>query len=81
MEDLEQTPRGANRIGRPAKYPWKEWMDGGIHTIDVDASDRVEVKRRRAMLHQRAREHGMRVVTRLTLEGQLAFQFKGVESE
>lgn len=53
--------------GRPAKYPWDEWLDGGRHFLKQDEhfSSEVKVSSFRAEVHAAAKRQGKKVDTQI----------------
>lgn len=53
--------------GRPAKYPWAEWLDGTRHVLRQGDhfSDAVKIASFRAECHNAAKRKGGRVDTRI----------------
>jgi len=54
-----------NRAGRPAKYPWDEWMDGKTHVVTMGTDFDSEPKVFRNYLSQKAIGTEFRVVSSL----------------
>lgn len=53
----------ASRVGRPAKYPWDEWMDGGHHTALAGRDFHLSVDKFRQTLRAKGYHAGMTVTT------------------
>ena len=55
-EKIEELPMIANGGGRPAKYPWAEWLDGSAWklTRGVDFEPTVATMRQRVLAQAQA---------------------------
>lgn len=55
----------SNKVGRPPKYPWDEWMDGSTWRITRGADFDVKVLSIRSGVHRCARQRGLRSEARI----------------
>lgn len=55
---------GAPKRGRPYRYPWNEWFDGGVWELDAPADFDCSRDQFRSRANSAAKNQGGRVVTR-----------------
>jgi hypothetical protein len=55
--------------GRPAKYPWDEWLDGRIWVLRRGEDFACDVETIRSGAKKRLRKKGMTIRTRIHEEG------------
>lgn len=63
------------RLGRPAIYPWAEWMDGSAWRINRGEDFEVSAETMAQLVRERGRRHGVEV-SAYPENDSVAFQFK-----
>lgn len=61
-------------IGGAPKYPWEQWLDGQVWALTPKVDFSAGMRSMRVFVHQTATRRGMRVRTRIGLDGLLYIQ-------
>jgi hypothetical protein len=62
-------------VGRPEVYPWPEWANGEVHTINPREEFSFEPEKFVSVLRNRAAYKSLRVKVKVLLDGTVQFQF------
>lgn len=68
------------RTGRPAIYPWEQWLDGSAWRIRKGVDFQIPVTSMAAIIRQRAEREGMWATCRRVQDEAIEFQVYSVEA-
>jgi len=60
-EKLAEFDWNPPKRGRPPKYPWKQWLDGGIYKLEYGIDFDISVKSFRNSLKAAEKRYGVQV--------------------